>query len=286
MTITKKLSTTDHSRDIAGLTYVYPVLSRRAGGLSIGINLNPNNACNWRCIYCQVPDLIRGSAPKIDLDQLESELREFLRDVLEGDFYDRFDVKPENRRIRDIALSGNGEPTTAREFESVIDRLTRVVRDYRLDERIKVVLITNGSMIHKKHIQRALEKISNLNGEVWFKLDSATDKGLKQVNNAAYDIVKAKRNLEIATRLCPTWLQTVAFALDGSPASENEQNEYIAFLKGLVDSQVPLKGVLLYGLARPSMQPEASRLSALPRESLEALTCRIQDCGISVQVSY
>ncbi|PIU16966.1 MAG: radical SAM protein, partial [Gallionellales bacterium CG08_land_8_20_14_0_20_59_87] len=34
------LSTTDHSRDSAGLRYVYPVVSRRAGGVSIGINLN------------------------------------------------------------------------------------------------------------------------------------------------------------------------------------------------------------------------------------------------------
>ena len=44
------LDSTDHSRDSAGMTYVYPVVSRRAGGVSIGMNLNPNNACNWRCI--------------------------------------------------------------------------------------------------------------------------------------------------------------------------------------------------------------------------------------------
>ncbi|MCZ7653281.1 MAG: hypothetical protein M5R42_01880 [Rhodocyclaceae bacterium] len=69
----KQLDVTDHSRDSAGLTYVYPVVSRRAGGVSIGINLNPNNACNWRCIYCQVPDLKRGAAPLIDLDRLEGE---------------------------------------------------------------------------------------------------------------------------------------------------------------------------------------------------------------------
>ncbi|MCZ7653212.1 MAG: hypothetical protein M5R42_01445 [Rhodocyclaceae bacterium] len=41
----KQLDVTDpHSRDSAGLTYVYPVVSRRAGGVSIGINPNPNNA--------------------------------------------------------------------------------------------------------------------------------------------------------------------------------------------------------------------------------------------------
>ena len=57
------------------MTYVYPVVSRRAGGVSIGINLNPNNACNWRCVYCQVPDLKRGAAPAIELKKFTASLR-------------------------------------------------------------------------------------------------------------------------------------------------------------------------------------------------------------------
>jgi wyosine [tRNA(Phe)-imidazoG37] synthetase (radical SAM superfamily) len=56
-----RLTVADHDRGSAGLTYVYPVVSRRAGGVSVGINLNVNNACNWRCIYCQVPGLTRGA---------------------------------------------------------------------------------------------------------------------------------------------------------------------------------------------------------------------------------
>src|SRR5512137_1721018 len=113
------LNTTDHSRDSAGLVYVYPVVSRRAGGVSVGINLNPNNACNWRCIYCQVPNLTRGTAPAIDLALLEKELKGFLYEVQQGDFMQR--VPPEVRRLNDIALSGNGEPTSVQEFAEVIE---------------------------------------------------------------------------------------------------------------------------------------------------------------------
>ena len=80
------LSVTDHDRGSAALRYVYPVVSRRAGGVSVGINLNPDNACNWRCIYCQVPDLTRGSAPPLDLALLENELRGFLDELLHGNF--------------------------------------------------------------------------------------------------------------------------------------------------------------------------------------------------------
>ena len=74
-----RLSVVDHDREAAGLTYVYPVVSRRARGVSIGVNLNVNNACNWQCIYCQVPDLRRGGPPAVDLDRLREELTSFLR---------------------------------------------------------------------------------------------------------------------------------------------------------------------------------------------------------------
>ena len=80
------LSPANHDRDNAGLTYVYPVVSRRANGVSIGINLNTSNACNWRCIYCQVPDLKRGNAPPVNLAQLEMELRGFLDEAKLGEF--------------------------------------------------------------------------------------------------------------------------------------------------------------------------------------------------------
>src|SRR5512144_1968706 len=96
--MTRVLTTSDHSRGSAGLTYVYPVVSRRARGVSVGINLNTNNACNWRCIYCQVPGLVRGAAPPVDVALLERELRSFLTAVLHGDFLVRR-VPPGMRRL-------------------------------------------------------------------------------------------------------------------------------------------------------------------------------------------
>src|SRR5262245_10583857 len=110
-----RLSTRDHDRDSAGLLYVYPVVSRRAGGVSVGINLNPNDACNWRCIYCQVPGLVAGAAPEIDLERLERELDEFLEGLLRGGWMEQH--VPEGARVlKDVAFSGNGEPTTSRQL--------------------------------------------------------------------------------------------------------------------------------------------------------------------------
>src|SRR4029450_261208 len=110
-----RLSTGEHERDVAGLRYVYPVVSRRAGGVSVGVNLNPNNACNWRCVYCQVPGLVAGKGPPIELDVLERELETLLDAIVRGDYPERH-VPADARRLSDVAFSGNGEPTSSPDF--------------------------------------------------------------------------------------------------------------------------------------------------------------------------
>ncbi len=280
----KLLNTTDHSRDSAGLTYVYPVISRRAGGVSIGINLNPNNACNWRCVYCQVPELKRGSAPRIDLNRLEIELRSFLHELTAGD-YMQLHVPLEARKIHDIALSGNGEPTSAKEFEQVIELIGRVKNDFSLPAELKVVLITNGSLIHRPAVQAGLKRMGELNGEVWFKFDRASNKERQRINNTSISLRKIQEHLRIAASLCPTWLQTCVFQLDGIPPSDEEIAAYLSFLQQLTHDEIPLQGVLLYGIARPSLQPEASRLSKVSDACLSQFGEQIKRTGYAIKIS-
>lgn len=273
------LSITDHSRDSAGLRYVYPVVSRRAGGVSIGINLNPNNACNWRCIYCQVPDLTRGTAPPIDLVLLEQELIGFLHELQHGDFMQR--VPPEARRINDIALSGNGEPTSAQEFAEVIE----VIAKHKPTD-LKLVLITNGSLMQRENVQQGLRRMAHLNGEVWFKLDRASEAGMAQVNDTKLTMDKVRHNLATAVDCCPnTWLQTCWFALDGVAPSKQDEDDYLDLLASTIQADIKPQGVLLYGLARPSLQQEAPRLSALSSEVMERFSQRISALGLQVRLS-
>ena len=273
------LSTTDHSRDSAGLRYVYPVVSRRAGGVSIGINLNTNNACNWRCIYCQVPELTRGTAPPVDLALLENELSGFLHELQHGEFMQR--VPPDARRINDIAISGNGEPTSAQEFAEVIEIIARLK-----PADLKLVLITNGSLMQRDNLQQGLRRLAQLNGEIWFKLDRASEEGMQRINDTKMTMDKVRQNLASAISCCPnTWLQTCWFALDGVAPSPQDEDDYVDFLKGLQRGGIKLQGVLLYGLARPSLQAEASRLSALTKERMENFAARIRMLGVDVSVT-
>ena len=275
------LTTTNHNRDVVGMRYVYPVISRRAGGVSIGINLNVNNACNWRCIYCNVPDLTRGSPPPIELDILEHELRTFLNDVLYGDFMQRH-VHEDDRQLKDIAFSGNGEPTSAKEFPQVLDLVEKVLGEYGLLGNIKVRLITNGSLMDRPAVLESMRHLAKCNGEVWFKVDAGSKEGIARINDVTINPQGHIQRLQSCAKACPTFIQTCMFALDGVPPREEDIEAYLLLISQVKDV---IQGVHLYGLARLSLQPEAGRLSRLPSEWLEAMGHRIRQLGIPVHVS-
>ncbi|WP_232756614.1 radical SAM protein [Thauera phenolivorans] len=277
-----RISVGNHDRDLAGLTYVYPVLSRRAGGVSVGINLNPNNACNWHCAYCQVPNLVRGTAPAIDLVRLEAELRGFLADLLEGDWMAQF--VPEGLRvIRDLAFSGNGEPTSAEVFPEAVALVVRIHKEFGLGDAVKLRLITNGSLLGRARVRQGIRLLGEADGEVWFKVDGGTLDDIERINGVRLEPASIARNLARCARLCTTWVQTCMFRWDGKAPSEEALAAYGALLE---DAGIDrLAGVLLYGVARPSMQPEATHLNPLTADELEAIAERIRKKGLTVRVS-
>ncbi|MDR3221893.1 MAG: radical SAM protein [Candidatus Accumulibacter sp.] len=268
----------DHRRDSAGMNYVYPVVSRRAGGVSIGINLNVNNACNWACVYCQVPGLKRGGPPRIDLARLESELHDFLHRALSGDFLDR-SAPSGFRQLVDVAFSGNGEPTSARDFPDAVEITGRALKAFKLLGRLKLRVISNGSLMRQLRVQRGIARIGELGGEVWFKIDRGTTDGILRVNGAHTTPGKIREAVSACSQRAPTWIQTCLFSIDGMPPDPAEFDAYLELIAAIKEK---IEGVHLYGLARPSQQPEATRLSALDAESLASFAQRIAALGIRV----
>ena len=278
------LITNNHSRDIAGLKYIYPVLSRRAGGLSIGVNFNTNNACNWRCIYCQVPDLKIGAAPEMDFQLLEEELRFFLESVLHGDFYQCFQVAEPQRIIKDIAISGNGEPTSLKEFANAVELIGRVATELGVFPVSHYVLITNGSLVHQPKVQAGLKILKAYGGEIWFKLDSATAEGRLSMNNVRQSDQSQLKNLLLATQCCTTKLQICLLDHDKQGLSEKERSAFLNLLT-IIKAKASLQQIMLYTIARPSLQPEASHLAPLPIAVLNEFADEIRLLGFDVSVS-
>ena len=276
------LSIHDHSRELSGLKYIYSVISRRAGGLSIGVNLNINNACNWQCIYCEIPNLTRGSPPPIELNVLEDELRFFLHEIIHGDYMEK-NVAIEDRHLKDIAFSGNGEPTSAEEFPQVILIVKKILEEFNLLHKIKIRLITNGSLMHKESVLEGIQVLAKMNGEVWFKVDAGLEESTKVINQVNVKPQQAIERLKRCSEICPTFVQTCIFTIDNKEPNNKEIDAYIK----LIDSaKKSIKGVHLYGIARPSMQPEAYRLGRVNINVLKNIADQLHNNGIESTVSY
>ena len=57
----------EHPRSFEQFRFVYPVVSRRSGGVSIVVNLNPDTTCNFDCVYCQVDRQTASRGTKFDV---------------------------------------------------------------------------------------------------------------------------------------------------------------------------------------------------------------------------
>lgn len=279
MSLSRQLTVSDHDRNAVSMRYVYPVLSRRAGGVSVGINLNPNNACNWRCIYCQVPDLARGGPPPVDMAQLMTELEAMIAEILSGRFMaDR--VPAASRKLADIAFSGNGEPTSAAEFPDAVALVLDAMTRHGL--KVPLRLITNGSLMHRRGVRLGLERMASAGGEVWFKVDAVTAAGIARINGVRTDPEAVSRRLAVCAERCPTWLQSCFFSRDGSLPAEAEVDSYVEWVAA---RKALLQGVHLYGLARPPALPEGALLGRLGPEWLNDLAGRLKAKGLTVSVS-
>jgi wyosine [tRNA(Phe)-imidazoG37] synthetase (radical SAM superfamily) len=159
----------DHSRSYHANKFVYPVLSRRSKGISIGVNLNPDKVCNFDCIYCQVDRRSEAETRFVELDRLLAELDHMLRYVSSGEIYEdeKFARVPEElRRLNDIAFSGDGEPTTFRNFDELMRSVGELKCQLGLPD-VKMVLITNASMFHRPAVQAGLEILDQNLGVIW-----------------------------------------------------------------------------------------------------------------------
>jgi wyosine [tRNA(Phe)-imidazoG37] synthetase (radical SAM superfamily) len=278
-----RLSTRDHSRASSGWTYVYSVISRRAGGISIGINLNPNRACNWRCVYCQVPGLVRGAGPRIDLEQLERELEQELLRVRDPRWLAEHGAA--GQPLVDLAFSGDGEPTSSPDFAAAVERVAALRRRAGLAGHVGWVLITNGSLCDRPGVWRALARMGEQGGQAWFKFDGASQAVLRRMNSTRTSVLRVRERLMACARALPTWIQTMFLDFEGPSLDGPERARYCEFLSEVLGQGTRLEGVLLYGLARESHQPEAPLLAALPAEELERFAREIRArTGLTVRV--
>ena len=275
-----------HPRSFGSNRYVYPVLSRRSGGISIGVNLSLGKRCNFDCIYCQVDRTERGGKGLVDVDRLAAELDAMVRLVTSGRIYESPKFRhapPEFRRLNDIALSGDGEPTLSTNFDDVAAACAEVRRRHGLVD-VKLVLITNAGLLHHDRVRRGLEILEANGGEIWAKLDAGTEEYFRLVARSAIRFGRILDNLRDAARIRPIVIQSLFGRIRGEPPPRAEQEAYCGRLRGIVESGGRIKLVQLYTIARP---PHESWVAPLANDELDAMADLVRRrTGLEVATFY
>jgi len=277
---------TSHSRSFEANRFVYPVVSRRSGGVSIGVNLNPDKVCNFDCIYCQVDRVSAAETKFVDMQQLVDELDHMLELVLSGELYShgKFSATPDHlRRLNDIAFSGDGEPTTYRNFDEIIAACAEVKRKHAARD-VKMVLITNASMFHRPVVERGLTLLDANNGEIWAKLDAGTEDYYKLVERTVIPFRQVLDNLTAAARVRPLVIQSLFMRIAGEPPSSAELEAFCDRLNEITAAGGELKLVQVYTVAR---KPAEGFVEPLTDAEVDAIAQLVGDrCGLRALPFY
>jgi wyosine [tRNA(Phe)-imidazoG37] synthetase (radical SAM superfamily) len=279
-----------HSRLWQQNHYVYPVVSRRSKGISLGINLNPDKVCNFDCIYCSVdrkiplPPWAVEKGRDVDLSILRQELAAMLDTVRSGEIYhfDPYDKIPaELRRVNDIAFSGDGEPTTCPQFRPAVELAAELAQTLPLTPPVKLVLITNATMLQKPTVRDTLAFLDHHNGEIWAKLDAGTPEYYQLVDRTGVSFDRLLENLRWCCQTRPTVIQTLLMKIHGTAPSPAELAAYAARLHAIRDAGGLIKLVQLYTVSRG---PTESYVTPLSEPELEQIARPLRDARFPVEI--
>jgi len=270
-------------RDFLDNRFVYVVVSSRARGLSVGLNLNPDKQCNFNCVYCEVRRDEPPREPSLKIEVLEAELKHTLAFIRDGRLRERpwyHGVPDELLQLRHVALSGDGEPTFAPYFAEAVQAVVHV-RALGGFPFFKMVLITNATGLDQPQVQAGLRAFTHAD-EIWAKLDGGTQAYLNKVDGLKEPLEKILANILRIARQRPVVIQSLFPALDGEEPPIEEIEQYAQRLKELKadGAQIPL--VQIYSATRPTPNSACAHLS-LKSLSRIAQTVR-QVTGLKAEV--
>jgi len=249
-------------RNRLGNRFVYAAISQRARGLSIGVNLNPDKRCSFDCVYCEVDRDTPGRARKVDVVVMAAELERLLRLQHEGKLSELHwfrNLPPELLELKEVALSGYGEPTLCPNFDEVV-REVLYLRSTRKLPFFKAVLITNGTGLDLPPVTAGLDLLCQQD-EIWVKLDAGTQEYYEQVNRPTLPFWRILANILAVSKKRPVIIQSLFPLVNGQEPPWEEIEEYAQRLKELKAAGAQISMVQVYSAHRPPHRPNCKHLA-------------------------
>jgi len=263
--------------------FVYTVVSPRARGLSIGINMNPDRFCNFDCLYCEVDRKLPATERELEVGLMAEELDKTLFLVRSGKIREHAvyrELSDELLQLRHVALSGDGEPTLCPIFAEAVQVVVHV-RARSPHSFFKLALITNGTGLDLRPVQESLKYFTH-DDEIWIKLDAGTQEYLNRVNRSQVPLQKVIENILLVARQRPVVIQSLFPSVLGEEPPPEEIDEFVLRLSELQQRGARIALVQIYSATRPSAHPDCGHL---PLKVLSHISQRIKaETGLRAEV--
>ena len=249
-------------REFQDRKYVYTVISPRAKGLSIGVNLNPTGCCNFDCLYCEIPNRTQTPEAPVDVKQMTEELKEVMTMVSNGTLMrlPYYSQLPDSLlELKHISLSGDGEPTLSPNFLEVVQSLIHF-RALRMFPFFKLVLITNGTQLTDEKVVQGINLLEDSQDEVWIKLDTGTQERFERVNGSHGQLDHVMDNILSIAKSRPIVLQSLQMSIDGEEPGKEEIEALADRVAELKLSGANISEVQVYSATRPVWNSEVGHL--------------------------
>ena len=272
-------------------SYIYVVVSPRARGLSVGVNLNPTKYCNFDCAYCEVDRREgRPTNSPVNVDQLALELEDALTLIHAGCLasHPEFQNVPRDLlQLKHVTLSGYGEPTLCPNFHEVVEAVIHLRASGRTGY-FKLVLVTNASGLDRPEVVYGVSLLTRTD-EIWAKLDAGSQAYMERINRPRREtgswsspLQQILENISEFGRLRPIIIQTMVPSISGRNPFENELAEYITRLRELKALGAQISLVQIYSATRPSPHSDCGHL---PLSVLTGIAKRVRaGTGLHVEV--
>ncbi len=271
------LGYSEHPRLSEYQRLVYPVVSRRSGGLSLGINLNPDKKCSFNCVYCQVDRAKKITGLKVEVRQVVTELKYWL------DVFAKNEGKYKGFLLKDISIAGDGEPTTAKQLPQILLKLIGLKKEYKLAD-CRIILFTNASRINRRDLMPVFDDLMANQGEIWCKFDFWDEQSLKMINRSKISAKKLLENIRAVGRMYPLTLQSCFFSWQSEVYSNQKYQQYVEKVNRLISDEVKIRLIQAYTLAR---RPADDRATAWSDIEMNQLTSFLgQQISVPIETFY
>ena len=270
-------------RDFLGNRFVYAVVSPRARGLSLGVNMNPDRHCNFACVYCEVNREAPVPALQLDIPAMIDELERALQVTQSGALvkYPTFrHLHPQLLELRHVSLSGDGEPTLCPAFAEAVEAVVHL-RARRIVPFFKLVLITNTRGLDRPEVLEGLRLLTRRD-EVWAKMEAGSQEYMDRVDRPDCRLEQVLENILRLARQRPVIIQSLFPLIRGEPPSTAEIEAYAQNLRRLKESGAEIPLVQIYSATRPT--PNAA-CEHLPLRTLSHIAQRVREvAGLNAEV--